>query len=133
VSTLGDERGDDITDDEELLRGGGYVRRLFDDSEPRAGGTVDGVRLGLGIVGVLVVLVTLGFPDREGEVEGKTANESFKIGGILAGGIDPNPEQDLVLMLVSELFECIVEALVTGPGLREPEAAECGTTVRVQE
>jgi hypothetical protein len=133
LSGEGDEGRDEIVKFQQFGRGWGEMWRLFDDGEPGTGGAIDGIRLGLGIMGVFVIAVAFGFTDRKGDVEGEFADEGLEIGGILTSRINPDLEQDLIVVSVSEVLEGFVQGLITNPGFLKCERTQSGGAVLVGE
>ena len=133
LSALGTECGHQITEFQKLGGGSGSVRRLFDNGEPGAGRTVDGIGLGLGVMGILVITIAFGFTDGEGDVEGELTDKRLKIGGILSSRIKADLEQDLVVVFGGQMLQGIVKLLITRPGFEEGEAAQGGGPILVGE
>ena len=102
---LGLQAAGDLAQQDHRRRGGWRGVGLLDDGEAGHGLALGVVGGALGEVGLLIILVALGFADGEGHGQVEAAEELLEIDGVLAGGIDADVEVSI---------EDVVHAIASG-------------------
>ena len=104
----------------------------FDDGEAGHGLALGVVGGAFGEVGLLIILVALGFADGEGHGQVEAAEELLEIDGVLAGGVDADVEVGLGMLCV-QLLQAILQGLIAGAVLHDGQRLGGRLTIGPEE
>ena len=83
-------------------------------------------------MGLLIILVALGFADGNGQWQSQAAQEAFEVDGILASRVDADMEIRLG-MLALQTFELLAQGLIAGLSLHDRDGLSRRLAIRSEE